>query len=106
MFVLLGLGTVLALIDCRLQQGQSLIHVQCRPHAGQRHSQLDERDCDGRPHPDHDRPRIEDARHRGDVREHAADERVDDLERRDVDQDAARARVGVREARRPERTSA
>ena len=34
---------------------------------------------------------VEHARHRRDVGEHPADERVDDLERRDVDQHAARA---------------
>ena len=31
--------------------------------------------------PDHHRPRVEDARHAGDVGDHPADERVDDLER-------------------------
>ena len=58
---------------------------------GQRQPELDERDRDRRPHADDDRLGVEHARHRRDVAEHAADERVDDLERRDVDQHAARA---------------
>src|SRR5205085_6426917 len=40
---------------------------------------------------DDDRLRVEHARHRGGVRKHPADERIDDVERRDVDQHAARA---------------
>ena len=42
--------------------------------------------------------RVEHARHRRDVRDHAADERIDDVERRDVDEHAARA--GLADARR------
>ena len=41
--------------------------------------------------PDDDRLGVEHAGHRRDVADHAADEGVDDLERRDVDQDAVRA---------------
>src|SRR4051794_14798426 len=48
-------------------------------------TELDERDRDRRPHPDDDGLGVEHARHRGRVGEHPADERVDDLERRDVD---------------------
>ena len=45
-------------------------------------------------HADDDRLRVEHARHRRDVGDHAADERVDHLERRDVDQHArARGRA-------------
>ena len=54
--------------------------------------ELDQRDRDGGPHADDDGLGVEDARHRGDVAEHAADERIDHLERRNVDQHALRAR--------------
>ncbi len=40
------------------------------------------------PHADDDRVGVEDARDGGDVVQHAADEAVDDLQRRDVDQHA------------------
>ena len=67
-------------------------------HAGQRQAELDQRDRDRRPHADDHRLGVEHARHGGDVGEHAADEGVDDLERRDVDQHAA-ARGRRRSAR-------
>src|SRR5262249_699496 len=53
-------------------------HVQRRRHAFERETELDERDRDRRSHADDDRARVEDACHRRDVREHAADEGVDD----------------------------
>src|SRR5262249_29143292 len=65
--------------------------VQRGPHAGERQAELDQRDRHGRPHSDDDGLGVEDARDGGDVVEHAPDEAVDDLERRDVDEHALRA---------------
>src|SRR5689334_21029327 len=67
-------------VDRSADELHALLHVQRGAHSGKRETQLDERDRDRRPHADHDGPRVEDARHRSDVPEHPADERVDDLE--------------------------
>src|SRR5688572_20721987 len=69
----------------RAEHGHAHVDVQRRANAGKRQSELDERDRHGRAHADDDGVRIENARHRRDVGEHAADERVDHLERGDVD---------------------
>ena len=68
-----------------------LLDVQRGAHAFERQPELDQRDGDGGLHADDDRLRVEHARHRGDVADHAADEGVDHVERRDVDQHAVRA---------------
>src|ERR1700694_126686 len=60
------------------KQLHALVNVEARAHPGQRQPQLDQRDGHGRPHADHDGLGIEDARHRGDVADHAADEGVHD----------------------------
>jgi hypothetical protein len=74
-----------------LQQRHALFDIECGAHAGQVKSSSTERNRDGRrPHSDDDGLRIEHARHRGEVADHPADERVDHVERRDVDQHAAR----------------
>src|SRR6185436_10944239 len=72
--------------DRRLQHVHGPLDVQRGADAAQRHTQLHERDGDGRTHADDDRLGIEHAGHPGDVAQHAADERVHDLERRDVDE--------------------
>src|SRR6476659_4559236 len=80
------------------QQRHAAFDVQRGRDAGQRQAELDQRDRDGRLHAHENRLRAEDARDAGDVGDHAADERVHHLERRDVDEDAL-ARVlldGVR----------
>jgi len=69
-------------------QAHALLDIERRAHAGQRQSELDERDRDRRPHADDHRLCIQHARHRRDVRQHAPDERVDQRERRDVEDDA------------------
>src|ERR1700749_287041 len=74
------------------QKPDALVHVQHRVNAAQFESEFDERDGDGGLHPDDDRSRVHDARHRRDVREHATDEGVNHLKQRDVYQHAARAR--------------
>ena len=68
-----------------------LLDVERGAHAGERKAELDQGDGDGGLHADYHRVGVEHPRHRRDVAEHAADERIDDLERRDVDQHAARA---------------
>src|SRR5262245_60349515 len=80
-----------AVLERLADQRDPLLDVQRRAHAGQCQTELDERDRDRRTHADDGRLRVEDARHRGDVAEHPADEGIDDLERRDVDEHAARA---------------
>src|SRR3954469_970190 len=75
-----------AAIDRRAQQLEARVDVQRRANAGQLQPELHQRDGDGRAHADDDRLRIEDARHRGDVAEHPAHERVDHFQRRDVDE--------------------
>jgi hypothetical protein len=79
-------------IERRAQQRHAAIHVECGLHARQRQPELHQRDGDGRLHADDDGAGAEDPRHARDVRDHAADEAVDDLEARDVDEHAARAR--------------
>ena len=64
------------------------LDVERGAHARQRQPELDQRDGDRRPHADDHGLGVEHPRHGRDVAEHAADERVDDLERRDVDQHA------------------
>src|SRR5262249_21399079 len=75
----------------RTEELHALVDVETGANARQRQTELDERDGDGRAHADDDRLGVEHPRHRGDVADHAPDERVDDLERRDVDQHAAGA---------------
>jgi hypothetical protein len=57
-------------------------------HPRERQPELHERDGDRRPHADDHRFGIEHARHRGNVAQHPADERIDHLESGDVDQHA------------------
>src|SRR5262249_11851784 len=52
---------------------------------------LDQGDRHLRPHPDDDGLGVKDTSHAGNVRQHAADEAVDEIEGGDVDQDATSA---------------
>ena len=81
------------LLDALPQQLHAALDVQRGADAGQRQAELDQRDRDRRPHADDDGFGIEDPRHGGDVGQHPADEGVDDLQRRDVDEHALGARV-------------
>src|SRR5688572_7622995 len=69
-----------------LQHLHPALDVQRGAHAFEREPELDQGDGDRGLHPHDDRLGVEDAGHGRGVREHAADERVDDVERRDVDQ--------------------
>src|SRR3984957_2470384 len=71
-------------------QGEALVHVERGADAGQREAELDERNRDSGLHADHHGGGIEHLRHGGNVVEHAADEGIDDRQRRDIDHDAAR----------------
>src|SRR5919204_2845746 len=82
--------TVAAARERRAKKLHALVDVQARANARQGQAQFDQRDGDGGPHADHDGLGVEDLRHRRDVAEHATDERVDDLERGDVDEHALR----------------
>src|SRR5579871_999733 len=73
-------------VQTLLDHRHAAFDVQRRLDARQREPELDQRDGDRRTHPDYDRVGVENARHRRDVVQHAADEAVDDLQRRDVDQ--------------------
>src|SRR5215213_8377073 len=79
-------------IDFAANNRQPLVHIERRAHAVQRQPKLDERDRHCRLHADDNRNRVENARDRGDIVQHPADERVDDFQRRYIDHDAARAR--------------
>src|SRR3954468_23514309 len=82
----------LAAIDDAPDEIEPLVDIERGTHAAELEPELDQGDGDGRAHA-HDHGRgIEHARHGGDVVEHAADEGIDDLQRRYVDHDAARAR--------------
>src|SRR5262249_8773297 len=81
---ILGLG----LVETDRDQIHAALDIQRRLYARERKAKLHQRDCDRRPHAHHHGVGIEDARHRRDVVEHAANKTVDDLERRDVDQHA------------------
>src|SRR4029453_18413249 len=67
-------------------EGHALLRVQRGADPDQIQPELHERDRDRGPHADHDGLRVQDAGHVGDVPQGAADERVDDLESRDVDE--------------------
>src|SRR5690606_11653472 len=77
--------------DSFADQRHASLDIERRLHTGQRQAELDERDRHGRTHADDDRLRVENARDRGDVVEHATDEAVYDLERGNVYQHALRA---------------
>src|SRR6185436_9193589 len=76
--------------DLFAQKLHALVDVQCGAHAFERQAELHQRDRDGGLHAYDHRLRIEHARHRRDVADHAADERVDDFEARDVDEHSVR----------------
>src|SRR5262245_14287613 len=75
------------------EQIHAAFDVERSAHAAELEAELDERDGDGGAHPHDDRLGIEDARHGSQVVQHSADERVDELERRDVDEDSLGARL-------------
>src|SRR5262250_88365 len=83
---------VLLLRAGALKQAHAFLNVERGAHARQRESQLDERNGHRRAHPDDYSFRVQHARHRRDVAEHPADERVHDFERRNVNQHAPRPR--------------
>src|SRR5512139_3002351 len=76
----------------RPEERHPLLHVEGGPDAVQGEAELDEGDRHRRLHADDDGLRVHEPGHRGDRAEHPADEGVDDVERRDVDEHAARAR--------------
>src|SRR5919108_3636591 len=84
-------NTVAAARERRAKKLHALVDVQARPNARQGQAQLHQRDGNRGSHADHDRLGVEHAGHRRDVADHAADEGIDDLERRDVDEHAAGA---------------
>src|SRR5689334_2196020 len=75
-------------LERRSQKLDASLHGQSRTHARKRQPELHESDGHGRPHAHDHGFRVEDPRHAGDVADRAADEGVDDLQRRDVDQNA------------------
>src|SRR5215471_4736783 len=81
---------VLLLCAGALKQAHALLNVERGAHSRQREAQLDQRDGHRRAHPDDYRFRVQHARHRRDIAEHPADERVHYFERRNVDQYAPR----------------
>src|SRR5262245_30739010 len=87
----IAVTVAVAAAERRAQQLHALVHVEAGANARERQTELDERDGDRGAHADDDRLGVEHPRHRRDVADHAPDEGVDDLERRDVDQHAAGA---------------
>src|ERR1700733_9885665 len=77
----------------RVDESHAALDVQGGFDAGERQSKLDQRDRHRGPHADNHGVGVQNARDRGDVVEHPADETVDDLQRRDIDENALR--VGV-----------
>src|SRR5689334_4951510 len=75
------------------EQFHAALDVQCRPHAAELEAELDERDRDRGTHAHDHGVGIEDARHGSQVVQHSADERIDELERRDVDENSLRPRL-------------
>ena len=70
------------------QQLHAALDVQRGCDARQRQAQFHQRDRHGRLHADQHGSRIENARHAGNVGDHAADEGVDHFQRRNVDEHA------------------
>src|SRR5690242_14832021 len=80
--------------DGGFEELHAAFDVEGGPHTGEGEAQLDQGDGDRRLHSHHHRLRVEDAAHARDVGEHAADERVHNVQRADVDEHAARLVVG------------
>src|SRR6202012_5421641 len=74
--------------DPHVDESHAALDVQGGLDAGQRQTELDQRDRHRRPHADDDRFGIEDTRDGGDIIEHSADEAVDDFQRGNIDQHA------------------
>ena len=64
-----------------LEQRHAVLYVQRRADTLKGQAELDERDGNGRTHPDDDGVGVEHAGHRGDVGDHPADERIHHLQR-------------------------
>src|SRR5579863_2942959 len=62
------------------------VYVKCSSNPGEGHSEFDQRDGNCRLHPDDDGLGIEHTRHRCDIAEHAANKRVYDFKRGDIDE--------------------
>src|SRR3569832_532881 len=76
--------------ECRLLFGDALLDIERGLHPLQRQSELHQGDRDRRLHADHHGACIEDAGHGGEIGDDATDERIHQLQRRDVQQDAFR----------------
>src|SRR3569832_2482287 len=76
--------------ECRLKIGDALLDIERGLHPLQRQSELHQGDRDRRLHADHHGACIEDAGHGGEIGDDATDERIHQLQRRDVQQDAFR----------------
>src|SRR5262245_50804111 len=75
-------------VGATLNQRHAAVDIQRCSDAGQGQAKLDQGDCDCGAHADDDRFGVEDAGHSGDIVQHAADETVDDFQRRNVDEHA------------------
>src|SRR4029453_3418292 len=81
-------------VDRHRQQVHALLDGQRGAYAGKGYAQLDESNGNGRAHTDDDCFCVQHTRHRGYVAQHTSYERVDNLERRDVDQHTPCAGIG------------
>src|SRR6476660_3470261 len=80
-----GLGAV----PRRYKKFHPGVYIQSGTNTRQRETQLDEGNGDGGLHSNHYGLRIKHTRHAGDIGQHATDEGINDLQTRDVDQDAS-----------------
>src|SRR5688500_3423568 len=81
-------------VEQRAQQCHAALDVERRSNAGERKAELHEGNRHGGLHAGDHRVRVQDAGHGGDVGDHAPDERVHHLARRNVDEDPASAGGG------------
>src|SRR5512145_931959 len=84
---------VASVADGVAEELHASLDVQGGPHPGQPKPQFYQRDGHRRLHTHHHRLGIQHPGHGGDVPQHAADEGVDDLQGRDVDQDPPSPRL-------------
>src|SRR5215831_18047580 len=85
-------AVVLVVAQLLVDQLHSALDIERSAHTAQCETELNEGDRHGRLHADDNGLSVENLRYARDVAEHPADEAVDDLERRNVDQDPAGAR--------------
>src|SRR5580704_4046390 len=89
-------GTLVWICDLNVaaQQFHPFFYIESGMYSAQIESEFDQRNRHGGLHPDHDCLSAQNSRHRRGVGQHSPDERIYDVERGDIDQDALGVYLG------------